>query len=56
MSGTIETVNEKLNDEPGLINKSPETDGWLCKIRLANPGEFEALLSKEAYAKFTEDS
>jgi glycine cleavage system H lipoate-binding protein len=23
--------------------------GWLCKVKMANPGEFEALLNAEAY-------
>lgn len=27
VSGTIEEVNETLNDQPGLLNKSPEEKG-----------------------------
>lgn len=27
VSGQIEEVNEALNDEPSLLNKSPEADG-----------------------------
>lgn len=27
VSGTIEAVNDKLNDEPSLLNKQPESDG-----------------------------
>lgn len=27
VSGQIEAVNEKLNDEPSLLNKQPESDG-----------------------------
>jgi glycine cleavage system H lipoate-binding protein len=29
VSGVIKEVNEKLNDQPGLLNKSPEGDGEL---------------------------
>ncbi|KAG8848762.1 hypothetical protein FRB96_001041, partial [Tulasnella sp. 330] len=39
VSGTIVAVNEKLGEKPGLLNKSPEKDGWLCKIELSNPAE-----------------
>jgi glycine cleavage system H protein len=51
----VEEVNSRLEDEPGLVNKSPEADGWLCTIKLSTPGEFETLLSEEAYKKFTEE-
>ncbi|KAG8872199.1 hypothetical protein FRB97_007892 [Tulasnella sp. 331] len=49
VSGTIVAVNEKLGEKPGLLNKSPEKDGWLCKIELSNPAEMDALLTPEAY-------
>ncbi|KAM0747487.1 glycine dehydrogenase [Meredithblackwellia eburnea MCA 4105] len=49
VSGQIEEVNENLGDSPGLLNQSAEEEGWLAKIKLSNPGEFEQLLSKEAY-------
>ncbi|KDN44131.1 hypothetical protein K437DRAFT_257172 [Tilletiaria anomala UBC 951] len=55
VSGQIEAVNEALSDEPGLVNKNPEEIGYLCTIRLSNPGEFDTLLSKEAYTAFTEE-
>lgn len=49
-------MNDKLGAEPGLLNKSPEEKGWLCKIKLNNPAEFEELLDEEAYKKLTEDA
>jgi len=49
VSGIVKEVNEKLNDQPGLLNKSPEEDGWLCKIQLSNPAEVEDLMTAEAY-------
>lgn len=49
VSGEVLEVNERLNDEPGLLNRSPQNDGWLCKIKLANPSEMEALLTAEGY-------
>jgi len=49
VSGTIEEVNEALASQPGLLNKSPEEKGWLCKIQLSAPAEMEKLLTEEAY-------
>ncbi|KIK06928.1 hypothetical protein K443DRAFT_673819 [Laccaria amethystina LaAM-08-1] len=49
VSGTIEEINEKLSSEPGLLNKSPEDKGWLCKIKLHDPSEVERLLTEEDY-------
>jgi glycine cleavage system H protein len=54
VSGIIKAVNEKLNDQPGLLNKSPEGGGWLCKIHLSNPTEVEDLLTSEAYQDILE--
>ncbi|KAK7064163.1 glycine cleavage system H protein [Favolaschia claudopus] len=49
VSGTIEAVNEALATQPALLNKSPEEQGWLCKIKLSEPSEMEKLLTEEAY-------
>lgn len=56
VTGQITSVNDKLGDQPGLLNKSPEADGWLCQIRLMNPAQFDELLDEEAYKKLTEDA
>ncbi|PWN91817.1 glycine cleavage H-protein [Acaromyces ingoldii] len=56
VTGVIKEVNSKLSDEPGLLNKSPEDNGWLCKIQLSKPAEFEVLLDGEAYKKLSEDA
>jgi len=54
VSGVVKEVNEKLNDQPGLLNKSPEEDGWLCKIQLSNPEEVDALMTVEEYQESQE--
>ncbi|EKM61180.1 uncharacterized protein PHACADRAFT_247626 [Phanerochaete carnosa HHB-10118-sp] len=56
ISGTIEAVNEELNKQPGLLNKSPEGDGWLCKIKVADEAELKNLMTEEAYQKHCEES
>ncbi|RLF43864.1 MAG: glycine cleavage system protein GcvH [Thermoplasmata archaeon] len=53
-SGKIVAVNEKLNDEPGLINSSPYDEGWIVEMSIDNEEELEDLLSAEEYAKIIE--
>ncbi|KAF8429444.1 glycine cleavage H-protein-domain-containing protein [Boletus edulis BED1] len=51
VSGEVVEVNTRLDDEPGLVNRSPDDQGWLCKIKLTEPKEIDDLLTLEAYAK-----
>jgi glycine cleavage system H protein len=49
LSGEIVEVNGALADAPERINEDPYGDGWLVKVRLADPGEAEQLLSAADY-------
>ena len=46
LAGLIEEVNERLEDEPELINTSPYDEGWIVKIKKSNLPE---LLSASQY-------
>ena len=52
-SGTVIEVNLALTSEPGLINTSPDEDGWIFKITLDSAAELETLMDDAAYAKHT---
>jgi glycine cleavage system H protein len=49
LSGEIVEINKAVVDNPALVNKEPHTGGWFFKIKLANPGELNALLTPEKY-------
>jgi glycine cleavage system H protein len=49
LSGEVTAVNEAIAANPGVINEDPYGEGWLVKVRLADPGEREALLDAAAY-------
>lgn len=51
VSGEVVEVNEKLEDEPELINTSPYDDGWLAEIRMDDESELEKLLPPSDYEK-----
>jgi glycine cleavage system H protein len=55
LSGEVLEVNQKAVDEPETINEAPYGEGWLVRIRLADPAEIDALLDPDAYrAKIAE--
>jgi len=49
VDGEIIEVNEKLLENPELINQSAFGDGWIIKIKPENSQQFDSLLSKEQY-------
>jgi glycine cleavage system H protein len=49
LSGEVLAVNEQVVDAPETVNEDPYGNGWLIRIRLADPGETDALLDVEAY-------
>ena len=49
VAGTVIEVNEKLSGAPDLVNSDPYGDGWMVKIRVADPSAVGALLDAAAY-------
>ena len=49
LSGEVIEVNEKLLDEPEIVNSSPLEDGWFFKIKLNDVSSFENLMTEEEY-------
>jgi glycine cleavage system H protein len=50
VSGTIEKVNEKLSEKPGLVNLDPYGEGWFAMITLKKfETDRENLLNAEEY-------
>jgi len=49
LSGEVVEVNEALVERPDAINSDPYGDGWLIKVRLADPAEGDALLARDEY-------
>ena len=49
INGEVLAFNEKLEDEPELINSDPYGEGWIIKISASDLSELNSLLSAESY-------
>ena len=55
LSGEIVEVNGALGDKPETINADPYGDGWIVKVKLADPAEADSLLDVSAYRDLLKD-
>ena len=51
LSGEVLAVNDRVVEEPETVNADPYGQGWLVRIRLADPSETEGLLDVRAYTQ-----
>jgi glycine cleavage system H protein len=49
VTGTVVEVNERLRDEPELVNKDPYGGGWIVAVKMDDPKELEQLLKPQEY-------
>jgi glycine cleavage system H protein len=54
MGGEIIAVNEQLEEEPELVNSAPFGEGWMIRIRLADPDQASKLLDADGYRALVE--
>ena len=53
VSGVVIEVNEKLDDQPELINQDPY-ENWIIKVELSDKTELDSLMEADAYEAFCE--
>jgi glycine cleavage system H protein len=49
LSGDVIEVNDALSDKPETINEDPYGEGWMVKVKLADPSEQDGLMDGAAY-------
>ncbi len=47
--GEVTEGNPALADDPSLINRDPEGDGWFFKLKLADTAQLDGLMDEAAY-------
>src|SRR5260370_11491889 len=52
VSGEVVAVNEQIVGDPAKVNADAMGEGWVLKVRLADPKELDALMDKAAYDAF----
>lgn len=52
VAGEVVEGNAAVADDPALINRDPEGDGWFFKLKLSDPGEVEGLMDEAAYREW----
>ncbi len=55
VSGEVTGINEDLEDAPETVNTDPYGDGWICKMRMNDSRELDALLDAAAYKSLIEE-
>ena len=54
ITGEVTEANGGLEDEPALVNSSPEEDGWFFRMTIGDTAELEGLMDDKAYKVFVE--
>src|SRR5258708_22192801 len=44
VAGKVTAVNDRLSDEPGLVNAEPTRNRWLVQMKTSDPSQGHALL------------
>ena len=52
VGGEVVEGNAAIADDPSLINREPEGDGWFFKLKLADAGELDGLMDEAAYREW----
>ena len=52
VGGEVTEVNESLQDEPESVNTDPYGAGWMVRVRLADKGEVDSLLTAAEYEDY----
>lgn len=52
VGGDVTESNAELGDDPALVNRAPEAEGWFFKLKLADPAELDGLMDEAAYREW----
>jgi glycine cleavage system H protein len=55
VGGEVVESNEALLDTPEILNSDPYGEGWMMRIKFADPSEIESLLDPAAYGEYCDE-
>ena len=50
----IVEINEKLVDNPALVNEDPLGEAWFFKLKIDEPGALDAFMDEDAYKEMVD--
>ncbi len=56
LSGEVVEVNGDLAGKPELVNSDPFGEGWMIRVRVAEPAQVDGLLDAAAYEQLTAEA
>ncbi len=56
VSGEVIAVNDRLASSPELVNQDPYGEGWMVRLRVADPSQLDALLDAAGYEALTAEA
>ena len=54
IDGEVIEINNNLNDDASIVNQDPEKDGWIFKMKMADPNQYNNLMTLDEYLAFLE--
>ena len=51
VAGTVLEVNSALDSAPETVNSAPYAEGWMLKLKVADPSSVSSLLDADGYGK-----
>lgn len=52
VAGIVKELNDMVTSEPALLNSEPHDQGWMMKMEISNPADYNALMDASAYEKY----
>ena len=49
IDGKVIEINNNLNDDASIVNQDPEKDGWIFKMKISDPSQYNNLMTLEEY-------
>jgi glycine cleavage system H protein len=54
IAGAVTAINDEIERDAGIINRDPYGEGWMIKVKMADPSETAGLLNAAQYAELLE--
>ena len=49
IDGEVIEINNNLNDDASIVNQDPEKEGWIFKMKISDPNQYNKLMTLDEY-------